>query len=162
MVDIQSKEVIDKISDELKVQPSMAIPRALGKDIQLVYGVNPPKEIKVRFASLSDGTSVTAFTAATGKRTFLVSASVTVSKDVVSPAIATQLNAFPVGRSSAVTMLMLRYEPLTVGSNLRARESWVGQGFEIEPGTIITLTNTSGTASIDASSIIYFYETNPQ
>ena len=40
MVDIQSKEVIDKISDELKIQPAMAIPRALAEKIQLVYAVN--------------------------------------------------------------------------------------------------------------------------
>ena len=40
MVDIQSKEVIDKISQDLKVQPALQIPRELAKQIQLVYSVN--------------------------------------------------------------------------------------------------------------------------
>ncbi len=41
MVEHQSKEVVDKISDELKIQPALKIPRELGKDLQLVYNVNP-------------------------------------------------------------------------------------------------------------------------
>lgn len=47
MVDIQSKEVIDKISDELKVQPAMAIPKALAEKIQLVYQVNAERRATV-------------------------------------------------------------------------------------------------------------------
>ena len=39
VLDIQSKEVIDKISDELKVQPAHEIPRELAKQIQLTYDI---------------------------------------------------------------------------------------------------------------------------
>lgn len=39
MVEIQSKEAIDKISDELKVQPAVMIPRELMDKIQLTYDI---------------------------------------------------------------------------------------------------------------------------
>lgn len=58
-LDIQSKEIIDKISDELKVQPSLQIPRELMDKIQLVYGVNPERPVTVVARATSSATLIT-------------------------------------------------------------------------------------------------------
>jgi len=83
VLDIQSKEVIDKISDELKVQPSLEIPRQLAKDIQLVYNVNPRRVLQVvtGVTRLISG-NVTMFTAPTDRDFFLTSASLNNQSDV--------------------------------------------------------------------------------
>jgi len=47
MVDIQSKDIVDRIWKDTKVQPAMAIPRALNPSIQPVLEVNPQPLIKV-------------------------------------------------------------------------------------------------------------------
>lgn len=85
MVDIQSKEVIDKISDELKIQPALNIPRVLGKDIQLVYGVNPQKNNTVLFSTVraASASNFVLFTVDSNKDTFLTGLNFTVDSDVV-------------------------------------------------------------------------------
>ncbi len=160
-LDIQSKEIIDKISDELKVQPAMSIPRELMDKIQLVYGVNPVKNIKVAGNTLSNGTSATIFTTSTTKRTFLVGASISVSKDVVSNSLLTRILAQPIGLAPT-SFLILRTEPVTVAQGLVTNISFPIDGIELEKGSDVNLTNSSGTASIDSSAIVFFYETDPQ
>lgn len=44
MVEIQSKDVIDKISRDLKIQPALQIPREILKGIQLVYPIDPERD----------------------------------------------------------------------------------------------------------------------
>lgn len=160
MVEIQSKEVIDKISDELKVQPALEIPRTLAKDIQLVYGINPPREIKLISTAVSDGSATIHTTHAT-KRTFITGAYVSTSKDVLAPSLATSLTLFPLGMSTAQNLLVLRYEPLTVASHLVASKDYV-EPIELAKASAITLTHTSATGSIDTAVILTFYETDPQ
>ena len=71
MVDIQSKEVIDKISDELKVQPALQIPRELAKQIQLVYEVNPLRIANIVRSATIINTTSTIFTIPTRRDFFL-------------------------------------------------------------------------------------------
>jgi len=160
MVAIQSKEVIDKISDELKVQPSLDIPRELSKNIQLVYGVNPPIRIRTLDSTASDSTSSTILTTSTTKRTFLVGVQITTAKDVVSTSIISAILATPIGDSSR-TILATRYEPVTAGSNIMAQNTF-NSPMELEPGTTVTVINGTAIASIDTSGLIFFYETDQQ
>lgn len=89
MVDIQSKEVIDKISEQLKIQPSIVIPRVLGKDIQLVFDVNS-EDIIDNPQALSSGSglksttgTLVALTTPTGRDYFLTKIDAGYVKDVV-------------------------------------------------------------------------------
>ncbi len=83
-LDIQSKEVIDKISQDLKVQPAMQIPRELMDKIQLVYQVNQDHVVqRVEGASNSSTGNATIFTTPSAKDFFLTSASMSVTCDVV-------------------------------------------------------------------------------
>jgi len=82
MVDIQSKEVIDKISDELKVQPSLQIPRELMKQIQLVYNVNPTRIVNVlESASGSVSGNTVAFTTPATQDFFLTGVTISTISD---------------------------------------------------------------------------------
>lgn len=159
MVDIQSKEVIDKISDELKIQPAMTIPRALAEKIQLVYGINPQYDVKFVAGSTNDATTSDLMTTSATKDTYLVACMLTVSKDVVSNSINSKINAFAVGRANS-SLLALRYEPVTAGTHQITFD--FAHPIKLERGSVITITNSSGTASIDTLGIVYFYETDPQ
>jgi len=160
-VDIQSKEVIDKISDELKVQPAMSIPRELAKNIQLVYGVNPVRLIQVTSKTTSDATTSTILTTNATKRTFVVAMNMTIAKDVVSTSLVSAIRGTPLG-DSATDILRIRTEPVTVGQNLNNRVEIPMPGLELEKGTTLTLTNSTAIASIDTTCNVYFYETDPQ
>lgn len=159
MVDIQSKEVIDKLSRDLKVQPAMQLPRELGKQIVPVFNVNPERLIKMAGATASDATSATVMTTSLVKDTFVVGAQLTVAKDVVSPATFSSLKFLPFG-DSVKSVMFIRYEPLTAGQFLDSIE--FTRPLKLERGTVVTVENNSGTASIDASGLIYFYEVDPQ
>lgn len=159
MVDIQSKEVIDKISEDLKVQPAMQIPRALAEKIELVYVVNPERLVKIKGATASDATTATIITTSTTKDTFLIGAGIAVAKDVNSNSLISSIVATP-SQSDAQTTLMIRYEPTTAGQFKQYISFPIP--IKLERGTTVTITNTSATASIDTTGIIYFYEVDPQ
>lgn len=86
MVEIQSKEVIDKISAELKIQPSMEIPRELNKNIQLVYNINSDNFIKNTDELTDSGPRtvtgpLTSFTTPINKDFFLTNVTASFIKD---------------------------------------------------------------------------------
>lgn len=85
MVEIQSKEAIDKMSEELKVQPALLLPRELGKMIVPTYEINPDKMI-TRVTSAERATTGTTVmtTAHATKNTFLVGATLTGQADILS------------------------------------------------------------------------------
>ncbi len=159
MVEIQSKEVIDKISDELKVQPALEIPRELAKQIQLSYNINPKDVVEVRNKGLSDGTSALIHTTHSEKRTFLLEAAMSIAKDVNATSIFSTIEATPLGKAEQ-NIAVVRYEPLTVASHLRSEQNM--HGIELEKGTEINFTHGNAAASIDGSATIFFIETDPQ
>jgi len=158
-LEIQSKEVIDKISEELKVQPALQIPRKIGEKIDLVYSVNPARKLQVAGGTVADATEGSIFTAAANKRTFLVHAHLSVAKDVVSDSVSTWLRCTPLGQAANTVFLNMRYEPITVASNLNL--TWTAsEPLEIEPGSAVLITNSTATASIDAGAVITYFETD--
>ena len=159
MVEIQAKEVIDKISEDLKVQPAMTVPRTLSKDIQLSYNVNPERLIKVASASANDATSATIHTTHATKDTYLVGASLTVAKSVLVISIFSTIKCFPFGESAALEVMRLRYEPLTAGDTAMAQTF---PPIKLERGSIISVTNGNAVPSIDATGFVFFYEVDPQ
>ena len=159
MVEHQSKEVIDKISDELKMQPAMSIPREISKNIQLVYEVNPIRRVQVAVGVAVDTTSATVFTTHATKDTFVTSISLSVSKDVVNTSAASRVQLFPVG-GAVVHVVRINYEPVTAGSH--DKTVLFNPPIKLERNSVVNIINLTGLASIDASAIVTFYETDPQ
>ena len=159
MVDIQSKEVIDKISDDLKIQPSMMIPRELAKAIQLVYNVNPQRLIKVNDTVASDAVTATIMVTDPNKDTYIVAVGMSVTKSVLSTSISSIIQAQLFGQGLK-SILFLRYEPVTAGEH----NAYIVFPFpiKVERATNITVTNSTVTPSIDTQGLVYFYETDPQ
>lgn len=158
-LEIQSKEVIDKISEDLKVQPAQKIPRKLSKDIQLTYDCNAPKKLTLASLDLSDTESATIHTCDSKKRTFLMGANLTYSKDAANTGLFSSISITPLGKATA-DFLILRYEPTTAGNGFA---QYNGQcGLELEKGSEILLNHGSDVASIDGSACVYFYEEDPQ
>lgn len=160
VLDIQSKEVIDKISDELKVQPAFEIPRALADKIQLVYAVNPPHIIQRKATSASDDASANMFTVSDTKNTYIIAAGLTVAKDVNATSLFSDIVVQIEGEGSGLTILRLRYEPVTVG-NLSETIS-LSEPILVKKGSTITVTNSTAVGSIDTTGWIFYYETDPQ
>lgn len=158
MVDIQSKEVIDKISEELKVQPSMQIPRELAKQIQLIYNINPERKIQIKVADASDSTFANIMTTHAKKRTFLIGVYLTVSKDVLNDSLFSSITVIP-KKGAQVTIISIRYEPLTAGQFTESIMFPVP--IELEKSSGIGISNTTATASIDTGGRIFFYEEDP-
>lgn len=157
---IQSKEVIDKISDELKIQPSMKIPRELADKIQLIYNVNPARLIQIKSANAVDSTSGTIHTTHAVKRTFITGATVSVTKDVVSTSVISEIKATMLNQSSAGLLIRMRYEPVTAGQFIHS--VIFDPPVELAKGTSVTTNNSTAIASIDNTGLISFYETDPE
>lgn len=157
----QSKEVVDKLSRDLKAQPAMELPREIGKMIVPVFNVNPERLIKVKSAGASDSTGSGIHTTDSIRETYLVGAQISVSKDAVADSLSSSIKAFVKGNlNTATSIIQLQYEP-TTAENLHEVVQF-NYPILLEKGKAITITNSTATASIDAVGIIYFYEVDPQ
>jgi len=159
MVDIQSKEIIDKMAEELKVQPSLALPRKLMDSIQPVFNVNPQPAMQQLGTAFSDGTAGTLMTTSTTKRTFVTAVNYTVTKDVVNTSINTRIGATLFLQNAQINLLRTNYEPVTAGSFTETIT--FNPPLEMAKGIDITLNNSSGLASIDSAGVVFFYELDP-
>ena len=160
MVDIQAKEIIDKIFKELKIQPALTLPRRIGDRINLVYVVNPETpNIQVALGNASDSSaSVTIFTTHATKPTFLTGLTVTIAKSSLATATSTDVRFTPIGKAQA-TGLRVRYEPSTAGQFTETLS--LNNPIELEPGTTVNFQNDTAIASIDVSATAFFYEVDP-
>jgi len=160
MVEIQSKEVIDKISEDLKTQPAFNIPRELAKQIQLVYDINPSRTLKCVNAVVADNTAGTIHTADSKKRTFVVAVNMSVNKSALNDSTFSAVDLIDI-TGARRQILNMAYEPTTAASHLFAETS-LNFPIEVEKGSTIRIINGTGTASIDARASIFFYEVDPQ
>lgn len=160
MVDIQSKEVIDKISDELKIQPALQIPRGLSKDIQLTYEVNPQKNISVAAdaAKLATGTEVL-MTTPTDRDFYLTTAILSGQADVLCDNVSISLNAQLKGKVSN-EILRLAKISLTVFSGQIAIT--FPQPMLLDRGTTILIASTFSAGACSFAGTITGYVTDPQ
>jgi len=159
MVEHQSKEVVDKLSRDLKIQPAEALPKDMEAKIRAVFNVNPDRQIRFVAANLSDSLSGTLFTASATKETYLVAAHLSTAKDVVATSLFTNLTAVAFGDSEK-TLLRIRYEPVTAG------QFTTNMAFPLpillEKGSVVSIKHSTAVASIDSAGIIYFFEVDPQ
>ena len=81
MVDIQSKEAIDQMSEDLKIQPAMALPRTLVNTIQPVYSINTRRLPFSVGLNRSTSGNLTVFTTPTDKDFYLSTISIALDKD---------------------------------------------------------------------------------
>lgn len=161
MVDIQSKEVIDKMSEELKVQPAMALPRKLNDSIQPVYNVNPfSHKLKLTGGGPSDATSSIIHTCSTEKDTYLVAVNMSTQKSALHDGNTSAVR-ITTDQQTAFPILLTRYEPLTAASNI-GQEFALPIPIKLKRGSNITCTNETATASVDTRCVVIYYETDPQ
>lgn len=161
MVEHQSKEIVDKISQDLKIQPALRIPREIEEKIKLVYNVNPERLVFMKHISLSDGTAITIHTTHATKDTFIIGAWISAAKDAVNASIRSDIRLLPFGETTEELFLAVRYEPLTVASGLHANIS-LPMPFKLAKGSAIRLLNAESTASIDSEAGVYLFEVDPQ
>jgi len=161
MVDIQSKEVIDKISDELKIQPSMMIPRGVSKQIDLSYNVNPRRDTDV-LGRIADRTTtasnVTIFTADEFKDTFLTDATLACSFDATNN---TQLVSIGATIKGLTTRIFEMKKNSTTATLLNDTIHF-HPPMLVDANTTVTLSSTFSAGASSVSVKILGYTTDPQ
>ena len=159
MVEIQSKEVIDKISDELKVQPALQIPRTLGKEIQLNYNVNQDPIVNLLgFKTKSTTGSLFSDDLPEGKNIFLTGLTFNYSKDVTNDNVLMELQVVILGLTT--TLLSITTPTLT------AKDETIIMLFpapiKIDAGSAIKVTGTFAAGTLVRSLGYQTYTRDPQ
>lgn len=159
MVDIQSKEVIDKVSDELKIQPAMKIPREIMDKIQLVYNVNPTNSGNIIKAvtKITSG-AVGFFTTPTTRDFFLTSAFLQNQSDVAATNTLGSLTVVVGG----ITIPILEFSKITLTIFNDSLTLSFPNPIKIDRGTAVVLNNTFGLGVSVSSAGITGYTTDPQ
>lgn len=152
MVEIQSKEVIDKMSEDLKIQPALALPRMLGNAIIPVFDAGPRKACNIiKNSTVSDAVLGTLYTTPSDKDFYLNSVSLSVTKDAGNTSIASYIELTDVF-GNVTKCIVLRYEPSTAGSHHDS--ICFPMPIKLKKGTTISIKNTASTASIDTNATI--------
>ena len=161
MVDIQSKEVIDKISDELKIQPSMEIPRELGKNIQLNYDVNPLRfvnEINI-INRTTTASAATVFTTPSDRDFFLTGVTLANVSDATADNTTIALN-ITLESGVVVSIILLRKLTTTAFDKVVTNDFTIP--IKLLRGSPITFINAFTVGASVSSVITIGYTTDPQ
>ena len=155
MAIMRNKDAVEALRNLTGLMTAEGIPQELQDKIQAVLVINPEKEIQVKDLTASDTVGANIMTTSATKRTFLTGVHLSVSKNIVSDSLFSRVNAIAKGKA-AINVLKLLYEPLTAGT---IHESVMfNPPIELEKSTLITMGNSTTTASIDINTTLYFYE----
>lgn len=160
MVDIQSKEVIDKISDELKLQPAMQIPRALMEKIMLVYNINPVRIVDLleKQFSIATGTNNVLTTAAT-RDTFLTGISWSLHVDAANNGTIASVDVvLPDGRIRDIISL----RKLALLEGIFVKVIAFDPPIKLARNSLIRQTHLFTAGASSMSTVIFGYTTDPQ
>jgi len=151
--------IAKRIRDLFKLQQAVEeVPTQVAGSILPVVDVSPSHTIFSARGDAQDSATGTIFSTSATKRTFIIGCHITTAKDVVSPSTNTLID-FTSKDGSTDVLIITRYEPVTAGSFFSSIS--FPEPIEIEKDTAIVLRNSSATASIDSTGIIFFYEEDP-
>lgn len=160
MATINNPELIKSIIDKAKINTSIdRVPSVLAEKVVPVMEIASIKKIKVMEAAASDATTAGFFTTTAAKEIWIVGVLLSITKDAVADSTHSSILATPKESNIPVTLIKIRYEPTTAGEHYKS--IMFPNPILIKAGTLISVTNSAATASIDTSGIIYFYETEP-
>ena len=141
MVDIQSKEIIDKMSEDLKVQPAMALPRTLVNNIQPVFSVNSERAVSltgnIQRTTSANGAGILVLP--TGKRFFLTSLMIQNVSDATADNTSIRITGISADTGASMSLAGMSKITLTAFSDSISRE--FNTPIEIQAGSTISLTN---------------------
>ena len=158
-LNIQSKEVIDKISQDLKVQPALEIPRELMDKIQLVYNVNSERILQIVSANRATTGSLTPLTASTSKKTFVTGVLLSYMHNVVADSTAITTTLIGKGKGTSV---LIQLPKLSLTADTKSQFVSLNPPIELEKGSDVIATHTFTVGAGSIASSVYFYEEDPQ
>jgi len=160
MVEHQSKEVVDKIAEVLKIQPATAFPKDVKEGIQPVFDINPERitTIVVRQGTTSTNT-LTVFTTPANQDFYLTSAQISYTKDVSSDNVAVNLTITPELSGAADELIELVSQTLTVKDDHSAMN--FSQPIKLQRGSTITLAGGFTVGTMTKVGIITGYSLDP-
>ncbi|MBA7684110.1 hypothetical protein ES703_92500 [subsurface metagenome] len=160
MVQINNPEIIKNLIKEAKISLEEVgkVPNQLAEKIIAVLNINvaPEKLIQVKNINAIDSALQIIHTTHATKTTYIIGATISISKDVVNDGVQSGINATPFGRA-AVSLVSIRYEPITAMSDITLFTPFIFP-IKLAKSSNITLINGTATASIDSTATIFFYE----
>lgn len=159
MVDIQSKEAIDKMSEELKVQPAMTLPRALVNNIQPVFEIGaPPRSNFVESGVATAGTNVTVLTTDTRRDTYITAIIFSLEKDGSADNASVDLRT----TMNGATQQLSRIVGITLTAKSEVQTLSLPFPLKIDRGVAILITGANTVGVIHKSAVVYGFTTDPQ
>lgn len=161
MAQIDAAEIITALIEGLKLNPAReSIPSEIADKILPVFSIKPARKIKIAQASDSDDTTTAIHTTHATKRTFFIGAHLSIAKDVVSNSLSTRIIISPLEDVAGREFMKILYQPVTAGQFSQVITLPIP--IELKKNSAVNFINTSGTASIDVTASIFFYEVEPQ
>lgn len=150
-------EVVAEIRNSAKVMPgtSDALPTTLSRVIIPTLEVNPKivKNAKAKSTASSNSTSATIITTPTNQDFYLIGASLSVIKDVVSTSNQSKITYYQDGLLTtliAISSITLTVQSETISCNLN-------HPIKVDRGSVIAVVNSSATAEVRSDGTIYYF-----
>lgn len=137
------------------------VPNQIADKVVPVMEVNPKllKYVKnVATATATDSSTQTIMTTSSINETYITGVILTVSKDASSNSISSRIITTVNGVNNS-PLAYIRYEPTTAGQFNQIHS--YNPPILVDKNATISVTNSSATASIDTTGVIYYYEVSP-
>lgn len=160
MVEIQSKEAIDKMSQELKVQPSMALPRTLMNTIQPTFDINTERVVNTAARATAATTGgVDLFVTPSDRDFFMTGLGLTFSCDATADSTVYRVSVTLAGKA-AVNIIEVQKQTTTADSQTHFREFTVP--VLLERGTALRLIQVFTVGTSVSSGMVQGFTTDPE
>lgn len=163
MVEHQSKEVVDKVSEELKIQPQGLVPKEVNKGIQLVYEVNPQNRVQRVVPGFTTGSGgATIMTTSATKDTFLTSLTFGMIKDVVNSVATGRLGLTIIIGGETIRIMQIPVITLTAQATQVIIKQF-NPAIKLDRGSAISFSVDSfGAGVMMRTAEVVIFETDPQ
>jgi len=160
MARINRSEVMDAMKDGLRLDVAVdKIPNQLAEKVVPIFNCKERRLILVSGITAVNSTSAIIFTTSATKRTFIIGAVLSYSRDAGATSTSSYINATPFGFTTTRTILELRYNSGAADRN--AIILTLPQPMELKKSSNVSVYNATGDANISAEGIIYYYEEEP-
>lgn len=156
MVEHQSKEVVDKMSEDLKVQPALALPRNISNSIQPVFNVNPDRISNIIRGAVTTSFSAAIYTTPTDRDFYLVALTLSVSKNGTSTSTTSSINFTIDGAAQSAIVIA----GLTATAQSESNTINFPFPIKLDRGTQILISNGAA-GNINTAGAIIGYTTDP-
>lgn len=160
MSQINNQTLLKELRDEAKILNIEPVPQQLAEKIVPVIITKQPKKLVSAYVTGTNSVQTTILTTSSIKRTFVVSAALSMEKDVTATSSISWIQAFEGGDYYTQSVAVwCPIQGITLTASKGQQSMFFGNdGIELKKGSIVSVNHSAAVGNVAGSGCIVYYE----